>query len=160
MASSAVRLAPLLGAHVEHQASENKLAGLAREWVTLQTHHEQYEQSALLIKLAGVVLVAGGWALSASGWGLAVLVAILWVQESIYRTSQSRLGERLLRVERFLKDNPQPAPPAFQLHSEWLAGRPGLVGLLAEYAASACRPTVAFPHVVLMLLALVGGVVR
>ena len=145
---------------MEHQASENKLAGLAREWVTLQTHHEQYEQSALLIKLAGVVLVAGGWALSASGWGLAVLVAILWVQESIYRTSQSRLGERLLRVERFLKDNPQPAPPAFQLHSEWLAGRPGLVGLLAEYAASASRPTVAFPHVVLMLLALVGGVVR
>jgi hypothetical protein len=145
---------------VEHQAIENKTARLAQEWVTLQTQHEQYEQSALLIKLTGVVLVAAGWVLSVSGWGVAVLVAVLWVQESIYRTCQARLGERLLRVEQFLKANPSPASAAFQLHSEWLAGRPGLAGLLAEYAASARRPTVAFPHVFLMLLALVGHVVR
>ncbi len=160
VARPAVRLAPHQGSSVEHQATENKAAGLAQEWVALQAHHEQYEQSALLIKLVSVILVAAGWALSVSAWGVAVLVVVLWVQESIYRTCQSRLGERLLRVEQFLKDNPSTAPAAFQLHSEWLAGRPGLAGLLAEYAASARRPTVAFPHVFLMLLALVGLVVR
>lgn len=145
---------------MEHQATENWQAGLAQEWVTLQTQHEQYEQSALLIKLTCVVLAGAAWALSLSGWGVAVLMAILWLQEGIYRTSQSRLGERLLRVEQLLKGDSQSALPAFQLHSEWLAGRPGLLGLLAEYAASARRPTVAFPHAVLMALALVGGVVR
>lgn len=139
---------------------ESKTTGLCQEWVTLQSQHEQYEQSTLLIKLTAVVLVAAGWAVSVSGWGIAVLVAVLWVQESICRTCQSRLGTRLLRVEQFLKDGTRPVPPAFQLHSEWLAGRPGFAGLLAEYAVSARRPTVAFPHVVLMLLALVGDVVR
>lgn len=160
VARRAVRLAPISGASVEHQATENKAAGLAQEWVTLQTHYEGYEKSALRIKLTSVVLVAAGWALSLNGWGMAALVAILWVQESIDRTYQSRLGERLLRVEQLLKDSRPPSPVAFQLHSEWLAGRPGLAGLLAEYAASARRPTVAFPHVVLMLLALVGDVMR
>jgi len=139
---------------------ESKTSGLAQEWVTLQSQHEQYEQSALLIKLTAVVLVAAGWALSLSGWCMASLLALLWVQESICRTSQSRLGTRLLRVEQFLKDGPLPVPPAFQLHSEWLAGRPGFAGLLAEYAVSARRPTVAFPHVFLMLLALMADVVR
>ena len=160
VARRAVRLAPSSGASVEHQGTENKAAGLAQEWVTLQTQHELYEQNALHIKLIAVVLVAAGWALSLSGWGMAVLVAVLWVQESIYRTSQSRLGVRLLRVEQCLNGGAEQAPTAFQLHSEWLAGRPGLAGLLVEYAASARRPTVAFPHVVLMLLAFVGHVVR
>lgn len=145
---------------MEHQTTENRQTGLAQEWVTLQTQHEHYEQSALLIKLTGVVLAAAAWALSLSGWGVAALMAILWLQESIYRTSQSRLGERLLRVEQWLKGDSSSALAAFQLHSEWLAGRPGFVGLLAEYAASACRPTVAFPHAVLMVLALWVGVVR
>lgn len=160
VASPAVRLAPHQGSSVEHQATENKAAGLSQEWVTLQTQHEHYEQNALHIKLIAVVLVAAGWALSLSGWGVAVLVAVLWVQESIHRTSQSRLGARLLRVEQSLKGSPEPALAAFQLHSEWLAGRPGMVGLLVEYAANARRPTVAFPHVVLMLLASAGHLVR
>lgn len=153
---------------MEHQTTELTVAGLAREWVTLQTQHERYEQSALLIKLTGVVLAAAGWALSVSGWGLAVLMAVLWLQEGIHRTSQSRLGARLLQVEQGLRDGAQPGqqtvvpgvPAAFQLHSAWAAGRPGWAGLLAEYAASAARPTVAFPHAVLMALALMGGVVR
>lgn len=160
VASTAIRLAPLLEASVDYQVMECKASGLAQEWVALQTQHEQYEQSALLIKLSAVVLVVVGWALPVSAWGIAALVALLWVQESIHRTSQSRLGARLLRVEQLLKEPTQPAPSAFQLHSEWLAGRPGFLGLLAEYAINAQRPTVAFPHVLLMLLALAGDVVR
>jgi len=38
-----------------------------------------------------------------------------------------------------------------QLHSEWAAQRPGVIGLLAGYAASACRPTVAFPYAPLLI---------
>ena len=42
---------------------------------------------------------------------------------------------------------------ACQLHSQWLAQRPGTFGLLQEYARSALRPTVAFPYPLLLVLA-------
>ncbi len=145
---------------MEQQVVENETSGLTQEWITLQGQYEHYEQSALVIKLMAVVLVAAGWALTVSGLGVAVLVVILWVQESIHRTYQSRLGRRLLRIEQILKEGTPQTEPAFQLHSEWLAGRPRLSGLLAEYGSSARRPTVAFPHFVLMLLAFVGDVMR
>jgi tripartite-type tricarboxylate transporter receptor subunit TctC len=45
-----------------------------------------------------------------------------------------------------------PAGAAFQLHSGWVARRAGSKGLLAEYAASAARPTVAFPYAVLLIV--------
>jgi hypothetical protein len=38
-----------------------------------------------------------------------------------------------------------------QLHSEWMVNRPGTLSLIASYAVSACRPTVAFPYVPLLM---------
>lgn len=125
---------------------------LAHEWATLQNNHEQYEKNGLLIKLAGMALFAFSLA-----WGLnaavtVALILVLWVQEGIIRTSQSRLGDRLLRVEQLLRQESPHAAHACQLHTEWLAARPGFGGLLAEYAKSMLRPTVAFPYAVLILL--------
>ena len=124
---------------------------LAQEWTTLQTQHEQYEIGGLIIKLASVAMTVAGSALHLNGKLMLALLAILWLQEGIYRTFQSRLGQRLLRVEEMVKRTANDGGSnAFQLHSEWAAGRPGLLGLLLEYARSACRPTVAFPYAVLM----------
>lgn len=72
-----------------------------------------------------------------------------------FKTYQSRLGERLLHVERLLATTDGSQEPAFQLHSAWLAQRGRTPALLVEYAASACRPTVAFPYGVLVLLGVV-----
>ena len=52
----------------------------------------------------------------------------------------------------------QSASP-YQLHSAWLAQRKAPAGLLAEYVASALRPTGAFPHVVLLLAVLLLGAI-
>ncbi|MEJ6005027.1 hypothetical protein WG899_05680 [Paucibacter sp. AS339] len=127
--------------------------GLRAEWLALQAHHEQYERAALGIKLLAVALCAlafSHWAAVARG--LWLLIGLLWLQEAIFKTFQGRLGERLLRVEALLRE-PDAAPgQAMQLHSEWLAGRAGGLGLLREYLRSACRPTVAFPYPVLMAL--------
>ena len=137
---------------------------LSHEWITLQTSHERYETGGLLIKLFSVALTVAGFALHLNLKLMLALVAILWVQEGIYRTFQSRLGRRILRVEQFVKDGVRGEVKggatgeatgnvphaAFQLLSEWLASRPGALGLVAEYARSACRPTVAFPYAVLM----------
>lgn len=125
---------------------------LAQEWRTLQDNHERYEAGSLWTKLAAVLLTVAGVAIGLEWWLLGLLVLALWLQEGIYKTFQARLGARLLRLEGLLAlDNPPPGS-AFQLHTEWQSQRRGTAGLLREHVASACRPTVAFPHALLLLI--------
>ncbi len=131
-------------------------SALPAEWAVLQNNIEQYEKSALLIKLVAVGLFAGALVFSLSDSLTIGLIVLLWVQEGVLRTFQSRLVARILRVEEMLR---QAGGMAFQLHSEWMASRKGAFGMLVEYAAAALRPTVAFPYVALLLvdLALIAG---
>ena len=133
---------------------------LGQEWMTLQNNFEQVERSALAVKLLAVVVT--GFAMT-MGWDallLGVLLALLWLQEGIVRTSQARLGQRILQLEYWIKlasteqyaQSTHSGGAPFQLHSEWLASRQGGSGLIAEYVRHACRPTVAYPYAVLLLL--------
>jgi hypothetical protein len=129
--------------------SENDALG--REWTTLQHHHERYEFGALAIKLTALVLFFAATVLVVAPEFVSLLMAVLWLQEGIFKTFQARLGERLLAIERSLSgDEPT---PAFALHSGFLATRKGAAGLVREYLASAARPTVAFPYALLLVLA-------
>ena len=132
--------------HTEHTSA------LSHEWTTLQNNHEQHEKNALLLKLAAVAVLAAGPALALDAAAAIALLLVLWLQEAILRTIQARLGERILRVERLLREDAAQPGAACQLHTEWLASRPGLAGLLTEYGRNMLRPTVAFPHAVLVLL--------
>lgn len=128
--------------------------GLAHEWAVLQHNHEQHERNSLLIKLAGVALLAASPALALSVPASVALLLVLWLQEAILRTFQARLGERILRIEQLLREGAAQSAAPCQLHSEWLASRPGLAGLLGEYGKNMLRPTVAFPYAVLVLICL------
>lgn len=119
----------------------------AHEWAVLQNNIEQYERHALWVKIIAVALAAQlGWL----GWPLpgAALVAVLWLQEAIFRTSQSRLGDRILALER------GGGTAAHMLHTDWQTRRPGTAGLIKEYLAQSLRPTVAFPYPVLVVILL------
>ena len=135
--------------HHTEQAS-----GLAHEWAILQHNHEQHERNSLLIKLAGVALLAASPALALSVPATVALLLVLWLQEAILRTFQARIGERILRIEQLLREGAAQSAAPCQLHSEWLASRPGLAGLLGEYGKNMLRPTVAFPYAVLVLICL------
>jgi len=128
---------------------DSSLLGL--EWQTLQNNHEQHEKNALLIKLASLTLGIGGLALSLPLLWIGFTVLLAWGLESIFKTYQARLSERLLRVEAML-GKPQPTDVPMQLHTEWAASRPGGAALIAGYALSACRPTVAFPYLPILLM--------
>ena len=114
-----------------------------------------------------MVLTAAGVGLGSEAIFVGAMVTLLWVQEGIYRKFQARIGARILNVESPGRDGGlhagetplagTPAGPAFQLHSEWLATRQGVAGLLAEYARSACRPTVAFPYALIVLGLMIGS---
>lgn len=130
----------------------NDTSALNQEWLALFAQHEQYEKHAMLIKLATTVLYAVA---VASSQGDAILIAlmllVLWLQESMQRTMQARLSARITLVEHWLAHGQPADGHAFQLHTQWLAGRKGLVGLLGEYLINACRPTVAFPYAIFLL---------
>lgn len=131
-------------------------SALQQEWVALQGQYERYESGGLGIKLVAVVLAFLGVVFELESWFVGLIVLLLWLQEGVFKTFQSRLGDRLLLLENLIARDEAPGPgTAFQLHSAWLAGRKGVAGLLAEYAASAARPTVAFPYAVLLLILLV-----
>lgn len=129
-------------------------SALSSEWTILQHNHEQHERNGLLIKLAGVALLAAGPALGMDVLTVVALLLVLWLQEAILRTFQARLGERILRVERLLREGDAQHAVPCQLHTEWLASRPGMAGLLAEYGRNMLRPTVAFPYAALVLIGL------
>ena len=120
---------------------------LEQEWLLLQKQQEQYEFAGLAIKGLAVLLFAFDASL------LLPLLLVLWLQDAIVKTFQARLGARLLRVEQGLRE--VDTAIGMQLHSDWMAARPGGIGLLREYALSALRPTVAFPYAVLLVLDLV-----
>ena len=133
---------------------------MAQEWLALQEQHEHYERGSLLIKLVCIVLVTAGLMLTLNLILASVVIAILWLQEGIFRTSQARLAERLLELERSLapehedSDGSQKLPDCqpFQLHTAWRRSRPGVSGLLREYTRNGLRPTVAFPYCTLLAL--------
>lgn len=130
-----------------------------REWEILQPLYERYEWSALSIKLVAVALFGAGIAIDMPTPWLVLACLVLWLQEGIFKTSQSRLGARLLRIEQGLAGDMAAATvQAFALHRDWSAQRGGTLGLLVEYVRSAARPTVAFPYALLILVAVVSGV--
>jgi hypothetical protein len=126
-------------------------SSLAQEWQALFAQHEQYEKNALWVKLLATVLYALGVAAAQDAILIALVVLVLWLQESMQRTTQARLGARMLLVESLWAHGSADPAQAFQLHTQWLAARKGLAGLLGEYAVNACRPTVAFPYAVFLL---------
>lgn len=137
--------------------SDVQLPLLQTEWLTLQNQFDSYEKCSLVIKLFSIlvccILV---FALNAGVWSLLV-VAILWLQDGVWKTFQSRIGKRLEVVEQAIQDNPHLAPEqvlhmGMQFNLAWNQSRPQAIGLISEYIRQSLKPTVAYPHVLLMAL--------
>lgn len=128
-----------------------------REWISLQDAYEQYEKYALIIKLTSVILCFAGLSMHIGFALLAPAVLILWIQEGVWKTYQSRIGERLLIVESAIKNIGGTCEIPFQLHTEWQAGKAGVLGLLKEYLGNSLRPTVIYPYGILIAVYWVLG---
>ena len=126
-----------------------------QEWTTLQNQYDSYEKYSLLIKLVNIMLMSSMLIFGYHGvWGIALIV-ILWLQDSIWKTFQQRIENRLLAVEKMLASNEQ--EDGMQFNSSWQESRPGTIGLVVEYLSQSIRPTVAFPHALLVAIALLAG---
>ena len=127
----------------------------AIEWCLLQNQFDSYEKFGLLIKLASVFVLSSAMLVDRAGPMAACILIVLWLQDAIWKTFQSRIETRLLRLEVLLAGDSAPATgnhQPYQFNSEFIQSRVGAIGLVLEYLRQALRPTVAFPHVVLIAI--------
>ncbi|WP_416305096.1 hypothetical protein [Neptunicella sp. SCSIO 80796] len=123
---------------------------LSDEWRCLQQQFEDYEKYSLWIKLVNILITLY---LLVNPQPIAIcLVGVLYVQDAIVKTMQSRMGERLIDIERAIEQHS--TEPAYQLHRQWLAKRGGISALLMEYFRHCLKPTVIFPHLLLLAVLL------
>ncbi len=118
---------------------------LSQQWQTLHNNYESYEQYSLIIKLVSISLTVLAMTLAVNIMLLFFIIAILWLQEAIWKTYQSRLSDVIIQLE---KENNGACP----LYSQWQENRPSAGKLVKEYINSALKPTVAFPYAPLMVI--------
>jgi hypothetical protein len=121
---------------------------LSKQWQVLHNNYESYEQYALIIKLITVSLTALSMILALNVIFTFFIIAILWLQEAIWKTYQSRLSDVIIKLENDSKD-------AYPLYSQWQENRPNTAKLVNSYISNALKPTVAFPYAPLMVIVLV-----
>ena len=126
---------------------------LVKEWQSLHKSHEVYEQYALIIKLFSVATTLFSLAFYHENPIIILVLAILWLQEGIWKTYQARNCFRIELIERALiEDN----LTAFQFYSQWANNRPSAMGLIVEYIKNSLKPTVIFPYIPLIFITLVA----
>jgi hypothetical protein len=129
---------------------ENQKGPLLTEWVTLQNQCDAFEKLSLAIKLLAVLLACLFSIALTHPEVIVVLNSILWIQDAIWKTFQSRFSERLLDIESCLS-SPE-SDNSIQFNTAWEAKPRGIVYLVSEYLRHLAKPTVVFPHLVLVLL--------
>jgi hypothetical protein len=125
---------------------------LVKEWQSLHISHERYEQHALMIKLFSVAVTLFSFAFYQGTIAIALLLAVLWLQEGIWKTYQARTNNRIELIEKALLENNL---SAFQFYSQWSKNRPSSVGLVMEYIKNALKPTVIYPYFPLILITVI-----
>lgn len=138
------------------------MSEFTKEWQLLQNQYDSYEKYSLVIKLFSISSLLFSIAFQVPALFVILILMVIWFQEAIWKTFQARIEQRLLSIECAIKkqsnvdveavNDAEIACLAFQYNSEFLKYRPSTLGLVKEYCSNAVRPTVAFPHAVLVML--------
>jgi hypothetical protein len=123
------------------------------EWCLLQNQFDSYEKHSLQIKLLSVMVLLAAEMSDLNTLFTGLLLMVLWLQDAIWKTFQSRIESRLLQLEKYISEGSEESP--FQFNSEYHKVRLRGGALISEYLRQSIRPTVAFPYVVLIVI-LVG----
>lgn len=123
---------------------------LSSEWHLLQNQFDSYEKHSLYIKLLSIFVVLCAEIFLVTSLYIIMILGVLWLQDAIWKTFQARIETRLLHVEASISEEVK--NNAFQFNSEFMSLRKGGGALVSEYLSQALRPTVAFPHCVLVLI--------
>ena len=120
------------------------------EWCLLQNQFDSYEKYSLHIKLLSVIVLLAAEISGVISIFIVLVLVVLWFQDAIWKTFQSRIEARLLQIETYILE--KSVGSEFQFNSEYYKTRLSGVSLIKEYVTQSIRPTVAFPHIVLILI--------
>ena len=123
------------------------------EWCLLQNQFESYEKHSLYIKLISILMLFLSEIFSVSMISIFLILLVLWLQDAIWKTFQSRIEPRLLKIEKNIREKTEGSE--FQFNKEYQLVETSGLSKILEYSKQAIRPTLAFPHIVLMII-LVG----
>ncbi len=127
---------------------------LTKEWQSLHISHEHYEHYSLMIKLFSVALTLFSLAFYQVGLIIILLLAVLWLQEGIWKTYQARTCNRIELIEQALNKN---SLVAFQFYSQFSEQRPSALGLMKEYITNSLKPTVIYPYAPLICIIIIAS---
>jgi hypothetical protein len=133
---------------------------LVKEWQQLHNSYEKYEHFALVIKLVAIALTLFLIVLIQPMTISLLMLAILWLQEGIWKTYQARINDRVELIEIALLDikledknfADKKDTIAFQFYNQWSEKRAGSAALIKEYIKNSIKPTVVYPYVPLMII--------
>lgn len=134
-------------------------AELVKEWQALHNSHEQYEHFALLIKLVTVVVTIVLVIFDQPNHVTLLVLGVLWLQEGIWKTYQTRTSTRIALLEQALENGKQgdnDGTIAFQFYNHWNKNRTNAISLIKEYLKNSVKPTVIYPYLPLMFIALMA----
>ena len=69
------------------------------EWSLLQNQFDSYEKHSLYIKLLSILVLTTSIILIGTHVFVILILLVLWLQDGIWKTFQSRIEERLLLIE-------------------------------------------------------------
>lgn len=134
------------------------VSSLENEWSLLQNQFDGYEKYSLLIKLFSTSILSIAYFTHQLHLFVFFLLIVLWLQDGIWKTFQSRIETRLLQLEEYLSGETEPAElsgKAYQYNRSYMKCRPSTLKLIQEYFQQSIRPTVAYPHAALCMLLIV-----
>jgi hypothetical protein len=144
----------------------SKTQRLESEWSVLQQEYDSYEKQSLWLKLISISLLALTISFGQLNISYIIVILVFWLQDAIWKTYQARIENRLLTIETGLQNKAGSSGEnnlqlnsqtiiAFQYNTQFAQKRPSTVGLIFEYTKQAIRPTMIFPHAVLLSVAVV-----
>jgi len=130
---------------------------LNEEWVVLHADIEKYERFSLLIKLTNLLVLIISFATQLPMMFVLLISGLIWLQDGIWKTFQFRMNERILVLENDINNTfiGSTEKPQFQFYSEWEKNPKSFSALISEYLRNSLRPTVAYPHVIIIMILLV-----
>ncbi len=103
------------------------------EWCLLQNQFDSYEKHSLYIKLLSVIVFLTAGISNVLTIFVVSALVLLWLQDAIWKTFQSRIEARLLQLERYISEGREESE--FQFNREYQRG--GFSGLSQSRSMSA-----------------------
>ncbi|WP_057830910.1 hypothetical protein [Colwellia sp. TT2012] len=132
---------------------------LLQQWQTLHNNHECYENYALIIKLVATAITLLSFTFSLTALVALLLIAVLWLQEGIWKTFQCRTANAIMLIEDKLALNEaeqtSESMQPYLMYKQWQINRPTSKALISQYVSNSLKPTVLYPYFPLMLVVII-----